>query len=343
MVSFFDWEGRNPPGHDVFLYWLRTQFVDYYQKDIPLIKKMNVNTVRVYTDFGLNANVYKKILDEFYKNDIMVIVTVASSKADIDSSRYADVVREYKNHPAILMWSLGNEWNLDYNRFWGYTTVSEAAEAVNRAAGEVKKIDFNHPVCSVLGDRFIDADPTNTVEETLKLCPNVDVWGMNVYRGESFGDLFKQWKQLSSKPFFISEFGTDSFRTTSYEVTAGCKAYNCQGEEDEDMQARVVSSLYKELKNNLSAFDGNECCLGGLVHEFNDELWKVGSYHALLGGLVNYDDPAQNRCYMRYDTQGGCMKGVHPDDVANEEYFGVVRANRKPKKAYYEIQRLYQE
>lgn len=340
---FFDWEGRKPQGHEVFLYWLRSQFFDHYKKDIPLIKAMNVNTVRVYTDFSLNPGAYNKILDEFYKNNIMVIVTVSASKSEMDSGRYAKVVQEYKDHPAVLMWALGNEWNLDYNKFWGYTTVAEAAEAVNKAAAEIKKIDSNHPVCSVIGDRFTDLDPTNTIEWVLRICPEVDVWGINVYRGVSFGDLFKEWEKISSKPLFIAEFGTDSFRTISYDVTADNKAYNCKGEEDEEMQAKIISSLYKELKNHLSALDEKEICLGGLVYGFNDELWKAGSYHVGLGGLVDYKDPEQKTSYKRYDTQGYCIKGSHPDDVANEEYFGVVNANRVPKKAYHEIQRLYGE
>lgn len=340
---FFDWEGRVPQGHDVFVYWLRRQFVDRYLEDIPLIRKMNVNTVRVYNDFGLDPGVYRRILDEFIKNDIMVIMTVASSRSEITGRRYLEVVSQYKDHPAILMWSLGNEWNMDYNKYWGYTSVEEAARATNEMAREVKKIDAGHPVCSVLGDRFADPDPSNTIASVLKVCPDVDVWGITVYRGESMGGLFSQWRDISSKPLFIAEFGTDSFRTASYEVTSDNRAYNCQGQEDEEMQAVFMRSLWKEIKTRLSALDEKEFCLGGLVHEFNDELWKIGSYHALLGGLVNYDDPQQKRAYMRYDEHGFYIKGGHPDDVSNEEHFGVVRANRNPKKVFYEIEQLYKE
>ena len=69
-------------------------------------------TVRVYGDFGNTAADYQAVLDTFYANGIMVIMDVINSKADIDSGRYLQVIQIVKNHPAILMWEIGNEWNL---------------------------------------------------------------------------------------------------------------------------------------------------------------------------------------------------------------------------------------
>jgi len=82
---FFDWPGRYPQGHVVFIHWLRSQHLEYLS-DISLMRRMNINTVRIYTDFGDDPTVYKKILDEFYRNDIMVIMTIASSRYDIDNA-----------------------------------------------------------------------------------------------------------------------------------------------------------------------------------------------------------------------------------------------------------------
>ncbi len=337
---FFDWKERKPQGHEIFVIWKQAQFINHYATDIPLMKKMNTNTVRVYSSFGQESEQYTKILDEFFRNQIMVIMTVVMSKKDIEQGKHQTIVRTYKNHPAILFWSIGNEWNLEYNKFWGYETVSEAAKAVNEVAKEIKAIDCNHPVASSLGDRFFDEKFENSIEHILYLCPEVDIWGFNIYRGKSFGSLFSQWQGLTEKPFFICEFGTDSFSTFDYGIVNGYQADNCQGRQDQAMQAEFALGLWREIERNLSTNDPTRQCLGGIVHEFNDSLWKVGSYHVGLGGLIDYN--SQERCsYYIYNTEGFYLPGAHPDDVANEEYFGIVDAARKPKKIYFELQKYY--
>ena len=82
---FFDWAGRNPEGHVVFNYWLSNENLAHYQQDIPLMAAMHINTVRVYNDFGTDPAAYAAILDAFYNNGIMVIMTVVNARTDIDS------------------------------------------------------------------------------------------------------------------------------------------------------------------------------------------------------------------------------------------------------------------
>lgn len=338
---FFDWPGRNPQGHEIFNSWLRKQHLNYYLRDIELMKEMGVNTVRVYSDFGDNQKDYTLILDEFQKNGIMVIMTVASSKKEIDSQRYLKIVSFCKHHPAILMWSIGNEWNLDYHKYWGYKTVAQAALATNLVARRIKKIDSNHPVASCLGDRFFDVEPENSISWVLKMCPEVDIWGLNIYRGDSFGRLFQEWAEHSDKPFYISEFGTDSFNTTSFRLVDENKADDCQGEIDENMQADVNIKLWEEIIPQLTVFNSDGYCLGGLIHSFSDTLYKVGSYHLGLGGLIDYYSSEESESYTDYNNEGFYLAGGHPDDVANEEYFGVVDADLNPKTAYWRLKDFY--
>jgi len=515
---FFDWYNRNPVGSEVLNYWLKNQVLQHYQSDIPLMKDMNVNTVRVYNDFyndfDNNPGAYRQVLDEFYRNGIMVIMTVAISRddfegrrfyvysdqnsfinhyapsgwigdigdlsfaddvtnpaphsgqhclritysasgpqhwagiywqypennwgslpghdvkrfvrlefwakgqyggekisevkiggipsdtatvsfpdtpiiltdswqkysidlhgydlsnirggfyisfkqADINSpqtiylddicyvseeKRYEQVVNLFKDHPAILMWSIGNEWNI--NNFYGYNSLSQAAYAVNQAALDIKTIDPFHPVSSCLGDIFTEpnCDPADpccnlnmwTVTNCVNNCPAIDVWGINVYRGASFGEFFNQWAQTTTKPFYLSEFGIDSFNTNSF-TPSGCYfATNCSGWQDQPIQASYVLNLWSEISSNLSCYFPEKLCLGGLVHEFNDELWKVGNYHVGLGGLV---EPADTS-YDEYNTQGITSQG-NPDGVANEEYFGIFEADRTPKVIFNYLKQYY--
>lgn len=262
--------------------------------------------------------------------------------------RYEKIVTLYKDHPAILMWSLGNEWNLDSNKYLGYPSAQDAATAVNEAAQSIKQIDSNHPVTSCLGDRFDDSIPGNTISGIVNACPNIDVWGINVYRGASFGDLFSRWQQITSKPFYLSEFGTDSFNTSTYSIVNGYQADNCNGTKDQNMQQNLELTLWDEIKNNASAINYTKVCLGATVFEFNDELWKVGNYNVGLGGLVNYNGPDgisgtsdDDTSYNAYNTEGFVLANGHPDNVANEEYFGVVDAGRNQKSVFWGLQSYY--
>ncbi len=348
---FFDgaWRDPNPQGYEVLNYWLKNQLSANYLTDIPLMRQMNVNTVRIYHSLGSSVEDYAviaqdilKVLDGFYnngKNSVMVIMTVAMSKADLDSGKYLQVVNAYKDHPAILMWAIGNEWNL--NKFYGYGNVDEAAAAVIQAAGSIKEIDPHHPVSSVLGDVFNSSDASMWIlKDVISRCPNVDIWGINVYRGSSFNNLFLQWKNLweqelqqLAKPFYVSEFGIDSFNSTSY-TPDGARADNVFGYENQKSQADVDATLWKEIKIHLSSEINGELCLGGLIHEFNDELWKVGSYHTGLGGLVDYSTVPPDHSYDDYNNEGFVLMGASPDNVSNEEYYGLLTADRAPKLAY---------
>ncbi len=340
---FLNWQGRKPQGHEVFSYWFSQQYKKYYTRDIPLMKEMNVNTVRVYSHFGLDGKDDLSVLDELYRNGIMVIMTVAVSRGDLENGRYLEVVKMYKDHPAVLMWSLGNEWNLPRNKYYGYETVTEAALATQNAVLKIKEVDSLHPVSSCLGDRFDDDIPENTIAVIVNKCPAVDVWGLNIYRSKDFADVFRQWKEFSDKPVYISEFGTDAFKTEKYKCINEFQAVDCIGVCDEDWQADYVVGVWDEIRDNLSAVNKNGICLGGLVHEFSDSLWKVGCFHVDLGGTVDYSDPEQMYSYQGYNTQGFVVIGQHPDDVANEEYFGVVDAQGRPKKIFYALKDYYEK
>jgi hypothetical protein len=134
----------------------RPELHNWHQTDILLIKAMNANTVRLFLDVGVAEQeaAGRKVLNELYRHDIMVIMTIDSSINDV--ARAQQVVSLYKDHPAVLMWSLGNEWNI--NRYYGVaSSVLNAAQRTESAAQIVKALDPSHPVASSYGDIDIDA------------------------------------------------------------------------------------------------------------------------------------------------------------------------------------------
>ncbi len=106
-----------------------------------------------------------------------------------------DTVLRYKTHPALLLWALGNEVN--------DPTGSNLAAwtAINDLAGLVKELDPDHPVMTVVAEIG-----GNTVANFQRLCPRVDILGINSYGGvQSLGD---RYRALGGRqPYVVTAFG----------------------------------------------------------------------------------------------------------------------------------------
>ncbi|MCP4691308.1 MAG: hypothetical protein GY859_24895, partial [Desulfobacterales bacterium] len=291
---------------------------DWSAYDLGMMKGAHANTVYTFLDFGLTPAEYAPVLDTLYENGMMAIITV-DADGNGDLATLANVVNAYKNHPAILMWAIGNEWNV--NLFHNaYSTVQQAAEAAEQAAQLVKSLDANHPVASIYGEVNIPGQSPSTYVIVNTICSSVDVWGLNIYRGPEFYTLFTDWASNTNKPMFLSEFGIDSFHTTQYYPNP------IDGYSDVQEQADWNHDLWVDISGELSADNPANVCLGGAFFEWCDEWWKV--------------DPAG-----RHDKGGWDSTGF-PDSFGNEEYFGVVGIDdniRQPKLTYYTIRDDFQE
>ena len=82
-------------------------------------------------------------------------------------------INRYKDHPAVLMWGIGNEME-------GYepTTNPKMWTAVQDIAAYAHKVDSNHPTMTVVAE--IGGDKVASFN---KLCPDIDVLGINSYAG----------------------------------------------------------------------------------------------------------------------------------------------------------------
>lgn len=106
-------------------------------------------------------------------------------------------VRKYKDHPALLLWGLGNEMEGPESdgrdpRIW---------KELNVLAGIVKEEDSSHPVMTVIAGAA-----ATKVKGILANYPNIDVLGVNAYGGAS--GAVRAVKQAGwKKPFVLTEFG----------------------------------------------------------------------------------------------------------------------------------------
>ncbi|MEM1057541.1 MAG: glycoside hydrolase family 2 TIM barrel-domain containing protein [Bacteroidota bacterium] len=88
--------------------------------------------------------------------------------------RFREVVRTYKDHPAILMWGLGNENDLFYTDFRVWDALNDIAEMIHEE-------DPNHPVMHVTAGLDVAE-----VQLIMERAPAIDVYGINTY-GELVG------------------------------------------------------------------------------------------------------------------------------------------------------------
>ena len=301
----------------------RQEFSKWYVADLQLHRAMNANTVYAFLDFGTNAAGFQ-ILDSLYRNGLKAIVTVDSDGIG-DSNRLQQVVTAYRNHPAVLAWAIGNEWNINFYH-QTFSNILDSANATEALARQVKALDAGHPVAAIFGDIDIAGlnplrrsdentnQPVSTERIVNELCPTVDFWGLNIYRGGSFSNLFSQWASITAKPMFFSEFGTDAYRSSFLDIL--------DGKEDETMQAAVNHGLWNEIVTNLSGLHLTGNCLGGTIFEWNDEWWKA---RAQEGASI---DVQENLGYY----------GGQPDGFANEEWFAIVAVDRRLRQSYFTLQ-----
>ncbi|MFZ4508262.1 MAG: glycoside hydrolase family 2 TIM barrel-domain containing protein [Fimbriimonas sp.] len=105
-------------------------------------------------------------------------------------------VLRYKDHPALLMWAMGNEME-------GYGDGNDPNIwlAVEDLAHMAKKLDPNHPVMTVVAEIG-----GKKIEAIHKMCPSIDVVGINTYAGAS--TIHERYtKQGGTKPYILTEFG----------------------------------------------------------------------------------------------------------------------------------------
>lgn len=270
--------------------------------DFKLMQDMGVNTIRLYHH---PAKINKELMRDLYNTyGIHVIVGDFLGKYAIGSGAswnpgtdyknpehkknmmesVRKMVMEFKDEPYVLFWLLGNE------NVYGYAcNANEEPVAffqfANEVAKMIKSIDPEHPVAICSGDiLFLDKFGKNT--------PDIDIFGTNAYRGEyGFGAFWRQVKEESGKPAFITEFGCPSY------------AEGKTADQAEVLQAEYHQGSWEDIQNNMAFSNGQGNALGGVVFEWLDEWWKA--YEPAI-----------------HDTKG-LWSGPFPDGFMHEEWLGM--------------------
>jgi hypothetical protein len=268
---------------------------EHLTQDLALMKEAGINTIRVYSPIDDQA-----VLDEIDAAGIKVIMGFGYNQDgnfDILSGSFINYVNTYKNHNAILLWELGNEYN--YHPEWFGGDMKNWYNALNNAAELIHQADKNHPVATAHGEL-----PDSLA---LELTSNIDVWGINIYRWDKPESFFPEWSEVSDKPMYFSEAGADSYMTVATEMYA--EGLN------EMAQADATKRILEET------FKAQEICSGVTLYAFVDEWWKAGNNDA--------QDPggwAPNSTGVPYDgTPNEEYWGILTIDRTKKKAFDVVK------------------
>lgn len=306
--------------------------------EMGLLRNMGVNTIRVYTGIQPkwikyiyeNYGIYTVLNYTFGRYGLTIngkwIVNTEYRDAatqELLLSEVTKMVDEYKNTPGVLLFLLGNENN--YGLFWaGAETENfpdeeekkhEVGEKrgrpmyklMNDAAIKMKSMDTSHPVAICNGDvLFIDI----VAEE----CKDVDIYGVNMYRGVSFGDAFKVVKDKTNKPMMLTEFGADAFNAKD-------------NKEDQKSQAYYDVGNWKEIYENAAGLGKAGNSIGGFTFQFSDGWWKFG----------------QTKNLDIHDNNASWSNGGYPIDRdgeennMNEEWFGICAKGPTNTRGLYDL------
>ena len=161
------------------------------------------NSVRTWSTDGVGD-----ILDEAHALGLTVTVGIwlgherhgfdydDESQVAEQLERARAAVLRYKDHPALLLWGIGNEME-------GFDEGDNPSiwRAVNDVAAMVKELDPHHPTIAITA--FVHGE---RVEFVHRRSPAVDIHGVNAYGG---AQVVPEWlrDRGASKPFVLTEFG----------------------------------------------------------------------------------------------------------------------------------------
>ena len=194
-------------------------------------------------------------------------------------------VLKYKDHPALLIWGIGNELNLNYSnpKVW---------DAVNEIAKMIHEVDPNHPTTTMLaGIKKYD------VEEIAKRCPDLDFLSIQMY-----GDLPNLQARIKESgyqgPYIVTEWGA-----TGHWETA-TTSWNAPIEQTSSEKAKSYIHRY-----NLAIESDTKHCLGSYVFYWGQKQERTPTWYGLF---TEEGNPTETIDVMHYIWKNEWRKNRAP-------------------------------
>ncbi|MAO71770.1 MAG: hypothetical protein CMD02_04590 [Flavobacteriales bacterium] len=255
-----------------------------------LLVNSGANSIRVWSTNN------KSLLDSAYNHGLTVTLGlhVRPERSGMDyNDEYAvkgqieflkNEVLKYKDHPALLVWGIGNEVDLKYSNFKVWETIEILAKFI-------KEVDPNHPTMTVIAG----VDPSK-VFYIKKYCPSIDILGINVYGSiEKAGINLRKFNW--DKPYIVSEWGVNGpfeARKTSWKAKI---------EPPNGLKADQRQRRYKDLIEK-----DKEICLGSYCFLWGQKQESTATWH---GMFLSNGNPTEAVDVMQF-----CWTGKWPESRA---------------------------
>lgn len=234
--------------------------------DLKLLAKYGGNTIRTWDAEGIGD-----LLDEAHANGISVIAGIwlehqrhgfdydepAQRREQLE--RVEQLVKEHRNHPALLAWGVGNEVELGGD-------FDVALRQINDAARVIKKLDPHHPRVAIIAE--IGDDKAARIQ---KECPDIDFLGINAYGG--LGNLTDRLDQQGyNGAWAITEYGVLGH------WESGTTPWGAPYEQSSSQKAEFLRDVYgKTIEPNIG-----KSCLGSFAFLWGNKQEKTETWYGLL-------------------------------------------------------------
>jgi hypothetical protein len=349
MIHGMNWDYFPIGTNYMYSLWVQPDdiIISALAREMPLLQNMGVNAIRLYSDvpprwvayiyetYGIYTLVNHPMARYGFTLNGVWIPSVDYSDPRLREAVKTEILTQFKGFdgvPGVLMWLLGNENN--YGLSWSSNEIEALPEGERHAARArhlyslfeeitvaIKDHDPHRPVAIANGDlQYIDI----IAEE----CKSLDVFGTNVYRGISAGDLYQVVKDKLGIPIMYTEFGSDAFNARDMR-------------EDQVMQARYLIGQWREIYEQSSGKGQVGNAIGGFIFQWVDGWWKFGQ---------------ESRLHL-HDTNASWPNGGYTEDFVdggnnmNEEWWGICAKGPSdargiydvyPRAAYYALLKAFQ-
>jgi hypothetical protein len=237
--------------------------------DIPALAKHGGNSFRTWrTDNGQRSG--RGVLDEAYQHGLYVTmgIEVARERHGFDYDNEAEVtaqferikkeVMELKDHPALIIWAIGNELNLR-------ATNPKVWDAVNDLSKMIHEIDPNHLTTTTLA-----GISKELVDDIKQRAPDLDLLSVQMY-----ADIVNLPKYIDETgwdgPYIVTEWGA----TGHWEVLA--TDWGAPIENNSTVKAEFYLERYKTAIEPYK-----KQCLGSYVFLWGQKQERTPTWYGIF-------------------------------------------------------------
>jgi beta-glucuronidase len=195
--AMLDWMGANS---------FRTSHYPYAEDILDYADRTGMVVIDETAAVGMNLEIANKLFGGEFPKELYSEDAISSRTQATHLQAIKELIARDKNHPCVVMWSIGNEPDMRPAGSYDYFAPLIAA---------TKAIDPSRPV-TLVNVMFVSVEDDTTAHLLDVLCLN-RYWGWYVQGGDLEGakaalhqDLQNWAKKYPDKPMIITEYGADT-------------------------------------------------------------------------------------------------------------------------------------